>query len=409
MFYKFEVIILMLTEWDKRLIASHKTRYERLISGCYQPASVNEQHFVKTFRYRLKPITQHEIAYSRYLEEIRKKPSQSMTPKKVEKASIDVEKMVDCLDAELINAQSRGDGEFFKTADKYKHYLQNSIAKKDDYLASAMVWLNYLTESGLSKSLERWSSETFNSVSNAYTKAIDGTFADGLKSGPDYVSPTIHRIVEAGHTLPEAYQKASDALDNDTTIQELYGTMSALLSDMSSVVGLPMFTMSKQTADEIKNFVGEFGIDEKKFADLLSYNTVEIVGSVIPSLALMFGWNSKDAKKFGQLVGALGITTAFAGNPLGLIVAMVGLAKSFQKASSQSLSTTGWLKSIGKGGLVSSLVLSSISVVGPTLWLVLVSSIIASQVLRAGGTTLNWSLMGKSILKKLNPNKHSKV
>ena len=79
----------------------------------------------------------------------------------------------------------------------------------------------------------------------------------------------MHRLVEAGHTLPDAFDKARAALDNDSTIQELYGTASALLSDMSSVVGLPMFTMSKQTADEIRNFVAEIGIDEKKFADLL--------------------------------------------------------------------------------------------------------------------------------------------
>ena len=59
-----------------------------------------------------------------------------------------------------------------------------------------------------------------------------------------------------------------------------------------------------------------------------------MIGSVIPALALMFGWNSKDAQRFGELVGALGITAAFAGNPLGLIVDMVGLARSFHKAGS---------------------------------------------------------------------------
>ena len=61
------------------------------------------------------------------------------------------------------------------------------------------------------------------------------------------------------------------------------------------------------------------------------YYTVEVVGSAIPALALMFAWNSDDAERFAKIVGALGISTAYAGNPLGAIVVMVGLAKSFQK------------------------------------------------------------------------------
>ena len=397
----------MLTKWDRQLIAQHKTRYERLVSGRYQPQSQNERHFVKTFRYSLEPVTQHEIAYSRYLEERRNKFFDEIKEGKKEKKPRAAEAIIDEVDAKILDAEEKGDKEFSLVASKYRNYMQSEQPEKDDYIASAFVWLSYLTESSLSKSLERWSADTFNTLSNAYTKAIDGSFADGLKAGADYVSPTMHRLVEAGHTLPDAFDKARAALDNDSAIQELYGTASALLSDMSSVVGLPMFTMSKQTADEIRNFVGEIGIDEKKFADLLSYNTIEVVGSVIPALALMFGWNSKDAQKFGELVGALGITAAFAGNPLGLIVAMVGLARSYHKANSQSVTTIGWLKSIGKGGLVSSLVIASASIIGSTVWIVIISSIIIAQVLNAKGVSINWALIGKTVLQKLKVAKKS--
>jgi uncharacterized protein YifE (UPF0438 family) len=397
----------MLTKWDRQLIAQHKTRYERLVSGRYQPQSQNERHFVKTFRYSLEPVTQHEIAYSRYLQERRNKFFDEIKEGKEQKKIRAIEVILDEVDAKILDAEERGDKEFSLVAGKYRSHMQSEQPEKDDYIASAFVWLNYLTESSLSKSLERWSAETFNTLSNAYTKAIDGSFADGLKAGADYVSPSMHRLVEAGHTLPDAFDKARAALENDTTIQELYGTASALLSDMSSVVGLPMFTMPKQTADEIKNFVSEFGIDEKKFADLLSYNAIEIVGSVIPALALMFGWNSKDAQKFGELVGALGITAAFAGNPLGLIVAMVGLARSFHKAKSQSVTTMSWVKSISKGGLVSSVVIASVSVIGSSVWLVLISSIIIAQVLNARGVSVNWALIGKAILLKINSAKKS--
>ena len=397
----------MLNEWDKCLLAKYKTRYERLLSGERKPVSANEKHFIKTFKQDLKPVTQHEIAYSRYLQERLKKNIDEIKLGEDEKNSLAVEVMIDEVDTKILDAEERGDKEFSLVASNYRNHLQAEQVEKDDYIASAFVWLSYLTESSLSKSLERWSADTFNTLSNAYTKAIDGSFADGLQAGADYVSPTMHRLVEAGHTLPDAFDKARAALDEDSTIQELYGTASALLSDMSSVVGLPMFTMSKQTADEIKNFVSEIGIDEKKFADLLSYNTIEVVGSVIPALALMFGWNSKDARKFGELVGALGITAAFAGNPIGLIVAMVGLGRSFHKANSQSVTTMGWLKSIGRGGLVSSLVIASASVIGSSIWIVIISSIIIAQVLNAKGVSINWALIGKIIIQKLKSAKKS--
>lgn len=397
----------MLNEWDKRLLAKYKPRYERLLSGEREPTSANEKHFIETFKKDLKPVTQHEIAYSRYLRERGNVNLDEIMLGKVKKNPRAIEKIIDEVDTNILDAEKRGDKEFSLVASKYRNHLQSERPEKDDYIASAFVWLSYLTESSLSKSLERWSADTFNTLSNAYTKAIDGSFADGLKAGADYVSPTMHRLVEAGHTLPDAFDKARAALDNDSTIQELYGTASALLSDMSSVVGLPMFTMSKQTANEIRNFVAEIGIDEKKFADLLSYNTIEVVGSVIPALALMFGWNSKDAQKFGELVGALGITAAFAGNPLGLIVAMVGLARSYHKANSQSVTTMGWLKSIGKGGLVSSLVIASASIIGSSVWIVIISSIIIAQVLNAKGVSINWTLIGKIVLQKLKVAKKS--
>lgn len=397
----------MLTDWDRQLIERHKTRYERLVSGRYQPQSENEKHFVKTFRYNLKPVTQHEIAYCRYLLERRNKFFDEIRESEFKNSPGFTEQLIDDVDAKILEAEERGDKEFSVIANKFRSHMQAEQPSNDDHIASAFVWLNYLTESSLSKSLERWSSETFNTLSNEYSKAIDGTFIEGLKAGAEYVSPVMHRLVEAGHTLPDAFVKAQAALDNDSTIQELYGTASALLSDMSSVVGLPMFTMPKQTAEEIRNFVSEFGIDEKKFADLLSYNTIEILGSVIPGLALMFGWNSNDAQKFGELVGALGITAAFSGNPLGLIVAMVGLARSFHITKSKSTTKMGWLKSIGKGGLVSSLVVASASIIGPSVWIVIISSIVIAQALNAKGTSINWALIGRIVLQKINMAKQS--
>lgn len=264
--------------------------------------------------------------------------------------------------------------------------------------AQAMVWLNYLNESILLKSLEQWSAASFNTLSNEYTKIIDGSFAEGMKSGTDYVSPSLHRIIESGHTLPQAFDLSKDALDNDTVIQEIWGTSTALLSDMSSVIGLPINNISHISVNEWLDKLSPFGINEKKFADLLSYNTVELIGSIIPILALMFSWNSADTRKFTQIVGILGISALYAGNPISLIVVMVGLARSFQKARNSNVKMKDWLKALSHGGIISMLVLLLMSVIGATLWTMIICALVIIKLLQSKDIPFDPRKLAKYIL-----------
>lgn len=234
---------------------------------------------------------------------------------------------------------------------------------------------------------------------------IDGSFIDGLKSGAEYVSPALHRLVE-GHTLPEAFKGGREALQNDTTIQETFGTLEALLSDMSSVIGLPVVEFGKEKAEAFRDAFAAIGIDEKRFADFFSYNTVEVVGSAIPALALMFSWHTDDTVRFAKIVGALGVSTAYAGNPLGAIVVLVGLAKSFQKAKENNISVKSWAKSLGSGGVTSTFVIVSMSLVGPSLWVFGITVLIAVNLMKAKGVDVSWSRATKyffELLKKQNP------
>ena len=79
---------------------------------------------------------------------------------------------------------------------------------------------------------------------------------------------------------------------------------------------------SKENTEKISQFLGNIGISESKFADLWSQNLVELVGSSIPILATVLCWNTKDTKKFSEMVGMMGITSIYAGNPIGLIVTL---------------------------------------------------------------------------------------
>jgi len=187
-------------------------------------------------------------------------------------------------------------------------------------------------------------------------------------------------------------------LQNDTTIQETFGTLEALLSDMSSVVGLPVVEFGKEKAEAFRDAFATIGIDEKRFADFFSYNTIEVVGSAIPALALMFSWNTDDTVRFAKIVGALGVSTAYAGNPVGAIVVLVGLARSFQKARQDNLSLKTWAKSLGTGGVTSTLVIVSMSFVGPTLWVFGISVLIAVNLMKANGIDVSWSRATKYFL-----------
>ena len=109
-----------------------------------------------------------------------------------------------------------------------------------------MAWLSQLTsESALSKSLERLSAESFNTLSNTYTKALDGAFAEGLKSGIDYINPTTHRIDIPGHTLLDAVQKIRDALPDDTKWEEFKGLISKSFLSVESLPNKSQVKASK--------------------------------------------------------------------------------------------------------------------------------------------------------------------
>lgn len=396
-----------LNKWDVRLLNKHLTRYKKLEAGKVKPSSANEKHFIDVFVNGHPPITQHEIAYSRYkseklTEEILKSSS---VPDDKDDSDTNGQKetTIDSLDEVLIGAEQTS--EKFLLASKLRRHYQTKLPSKDDLSANAMVWMNFLTESSVSKSLERWSADTFNTLSNEYTKIIDGSFAEGLKSGADYVSPALHRLVD-GHTLPEAFRRGREAMQNDATIQEVYGTLEALLSDMSSVIGLPVIEFGKEKAEAFRDAFAAIGVDERRFADFFSYNTVEVVGSAIPALALMFSWNSDDAERFTKIVGALSISTAYAGNPIGAIVVLVGLAKSFQKRRQENLTVKSWAKSLGSGGVTSALVIVSMNVVGPPLWVFGISVLIAVNLMKAKGIDISWSTAAEyffDLLRKNSP------
>ena len=394
---------MFLSDWDLRLIKKHLVRYQRLANGQSKPTSNREISFINFIKNNEKPRTQHEIAYSKYLQ-VNKK--QNFNFNKIEhdtKNNKIFEDNIDYLDEKIsLNENINENDE--KIAQKISSWYKKNIKEIPNIkLAESLAWLSQITsESALSKSLERLSAESFNTLSNAYTKALDGVFAEGLKSGIDYISPTTHRIDIPGHTLLDAIQKIRDALPDDTKWEEFKGLISSLASDMSSVTGLPIAVLGKESRETITEILEKVGISESKFVDLWSQNTVEVVGSVIPAIALLLSWNDKDTQNFTKIVGMINVTSLYAGNPISMVISIIGLARSYHRVKKKKESTKSWILALSKGGAISTASIILMSLLGPLIWTSLIIILITAMIFNKNNIKINWSYLSQFIKETIN-------
>ena len=388
-----------LSNWDRRLLKLYLIRYKRLASGLSKPTSFQENSFVNFIRNKTKPKTQHEVAYSRYLEINEAQLLNLNKTVKDTKYNKVFEVNIDLLDEKIsLNRNINKDDK--KIAQNISSWYKKSVKEIPNIkLAESLAWISQITsESALSKSLERISADSFNTLSNAYTKALDGAFAEGgLKSGIDYISPTTHRIDIPGHTLLDAVQKIKDALPDDTKWQEFKGLISSLASDMSSVTGLPISVLGKDSRESITAILEKVGISESKFVDLWSQNTVEVIGSIIPAIALLLSWNDKDTQNFTKIVGMINVTSLYAGNPLSMVISIVGLARSYHRVKKKKESTKSWILALSKGGAISTASIILMSLLGPIMWTSLIIILVTAMIFNKNNIKINWSYLSKFI------------
>ena len=388
-----------LSNWDRRLLKLYLIRYKKLASGLSKPTSFQENSFVNFIRNKTKPKTQHEVAYSRYLEINEAQLLDLNKTVKDTKYNKVFEVNIDLLDEKIsLNKNINKDDK--KIAQNISSWYKKSVKEIPNIkLAESLAWLSQITsESALSKSLERISADSFNTLSNAYTKALDGAFAKGgLKSGIDYISPTTHRIDIPGHTLLDAVQKIKDALPDDTKWQEFKGLISSLASDMSSVTGLPISVLGKESRESITAILEKVGISESKFVDLWSQNTVEVIGSVIPAIALLLSWNDKDTQNFTKIVGMINVTSLYAGNPLSMVISIVGLARSYHRVKKKKESTKSWILALSKGGAISTASIILMSLLGPIMWTSLIIILVTAMIFNKNNIKINWSYLSNFI------------
>ena len=135
-----------------------------------------------------------------------------------------------------------------------------------------------------------------------------------------------------------------------------------------------------------------------------SQNTVELVGSVIPAIALLLSWNDKDTKNFAKIVGMLNLTAIYAGNPVGIIIGIVGLARSYHKVKKNEESTKTWVLALSKGGAISATSIILMSVVGPIVWTTFIVCVVVIILMNKNNIKINWKYLGNYLKEIIRSN-----
>ena len=191
-----------------------------------------------------------------------------------------------------------------------------------------------------------------------YDKAMDATYI-ATHEGGGY-----HRLFDGGHTLSGAVSAGHSASADDGIIQEALGTLQGLLRDGTTPMGLPVVTWDKATFDQVADALrSHLHIPKDWFYDLNSFDATELLGSTVGVVAMALNWNRADTEGFARLAGSMGLSSALAANPALLVVAVVALARAFQKAR-QTGDYAALVDGQVKGAIGTGSALAAVSLVG---------------------------------------------
>ena len=188
---------------------------------------------------------------------------------------------------------------------------------KDSFNLSAL--LPNLAETELLK----WFESLTKSASTVYDKALD---MDYLKT---HIGGKNHRMFDGGHDIFSAWDRAKDALPDDTFSQEVIGYVSALWKDVTTTKGLPFATIDKAKYDDWAEAVSSWnipGLDKGYLYDLLSFDVIEIMSSAFGAFGVVFALKKEDKEKLAEILGSMGIVGIISANP---IMGMVTIGLTF--------------------------------------------------------------------------------
>ena len=187
---------------------------------------------------------------------------------------------------------------------------------------------NALLATDVAVTLDRWTRIAFASGgASPYDKALDLTYNTLKQHGGD------HRIFDGSHDLAGAWRSIAEAMPEEAWLQRAEGYVSAIWKDLATPNGLPVRTWDKQAFDSVAGFLNDtLGLSRAWSKDMVTFNATEFMGGVLGALALVLSWNNAEVRRFAEIVASLGLSALVGGNPLLVMVTIVGLAKCFHEA-----------------------------------------------------------------------------
>ena len=229
----------------------------------------------------------------------------------------------------------RRDTEMSELAAKVTDTTGKAVTRVTDTTAAqarrALEAAQTLLSSDISDAVNRLVAAAVDGPASIYDKAMDANYLDPLlrpELGGGY-----HRLFDGGHTIAGAAKAVHQASPDDTIIQEAHGAVLGLLRDASTPRGLPLTTWDKATFDSVAVTLNDkFSIPKSWLYEVNTYDIADLLGASVGVVAVVYGWNRADVEVFARLGASAGISSAVAVNPLLMLVAVVALARAYDKA-----------------------------------------------------------------------------
>ncbi len=404
-----------LTDWDRKLLARHLAFYQGLASGARPPTTEAQRHFVAVFQAGLPPRTQHEIAYHRYLQVERplhaaarqrpfeppRRPEAPADAEPVAAASrraarrpegsssatsssgnaedwnVRAEQTIDAI--EEVELMGRLGRQAARLLDGVKANLRRRPAVSSRLASQLALWISPLTaDAGWSSSVRDWMGDSFNTLSNAYTQAMDRDWLEGRLKAASFE----HRLHDGGHTILGSFGRVREAVPDDTLVTEIWNWMRAYASDFSSPAGMPVVTISQETYATLEAMLQALGIPPGWTLDALHVNLEELIAAIVPGLAVLLNWSKAEQADFHRSLGSLAVAAGVAASPLGVLVLVVGAARVFHQNRRGGEGAGSFARAFTEGGAISGVVVTTGALVGGPVWIGMVAGIVLAMMLR---------------------------
>ncbi len=178
---------------------------------------------------------------------------------------------------------------------------------------------DFMQSEGVQEFIKNITSSFTTLKADAYDKSLDAIYNQSHIGGAN------HRLFDNSHDLLNAWDKAKDALPNDTTTQEIFGMFTASWKDLITTKGLPFTSVDKDSFEKWTDKISSAfpNLSRDYFTDMLQLNVAELISATFGIVSLVFFLNKNEKEKFSEILGAMGISSLTSANPLMGILSII--------------------------------------------------------------------------------------